>query len=1133
MAISYNDWKKQYEWLNDTQRQNYLNMTKNDATAQQYMTQYNNEKNTVYTPSTTQNLTQPTNTFWDTGWASQAKQYTGTWVSSAWNYNYNPNLKTNSLQSGSLVFWGNAELAESRTPWYLEQRNNAIANALYNEWKTDRQSVENYLLTFDDYKNYDDIGRKNTIDAIMNRFWTMDSLANKNSPTQWDMFDSMRKQAIDNYNQSEKWLWNIMWGENYAKTFDEAVANKLNSAFWMDLNEFKSRYPDQYDSLIQSLETIRGTWDATDPTQRQLLDWYLQQVIWASVWAGSDISKLNRFEESIKSKFKDPDKMSEDMRNIVKLQTEWKSISEIANQMWIPEEQVNNAILAYNWLDNELWKFYTLTDEAAKKVTEPYDIKQQRLDEEKKIALDRANRNVEWLKQDYDTNMERQKKQNDINAHNADAIAWRTGLSFSKRGIEWINYVNDQWKQILDDLTKNYDRNNIQMADGIADIIRNYNYNTQDITKASEEALTKAKNNYTANVLAIQQQYWTVWLQAQQAIANSVQNFIQQAENIFDNDLQRRQQNLSNLIDNVANINALQVQNLALRNQQIAQFQSEAVNYNRSQLQQLAQQLWMWSEDYQALVNYQVQATADMLNNYAPWTWYTFQNEIKSLLDQWYTPNEAVWMIAKSQEFQQATTTQNTWSWSSAGWQVIFNTATWESKYIWTEWLTWVAWTWVQWWTDWMFWFTNYTPISSEQLSSWLQSFESNHPVNSTWGQCWAFVNDYLQSLWLDRLYTDPIDKKKAVTNTDELVVWGIAVMDSKAYPQYWHTAIIKDVQTVQEWKTMVQLLESNRWDDKKVHTRRVNADKILGVFDPSKDMNSSTSWMSGDMWALTDYWVPISYDRSVKALIPTQLMNSELELTKLENNISNLYNQGMSAEDAVLTYMWFNIKKEEDKDLAMNLVNSVRSLSNEDNVQSAISYISQRINAWDYNSAIKKVENLVKAEAKKNEWDWYFDESTARGIVQKANDLIKLANSMPQNIWLFDWTMQKYLKNLKSSDAAKLQTAISYLTDEQRLRQVWSNVTESELQMVKNWIPQLNDRTDTFMNKINQMKQNALTNLNSWRSTYWLPILDETTLLDNSNRIWLYDWTYTNWNTVFKSLWTWGGRMITWWGRS
>jgi hypothetical protein len=43
---------------------------------------------------------------------------------------------------------------------------------------------------------------------------------------------------------------------------------------------------------------------------------------------------------------------------------------------------------------------------------------------------------VDWLKQDFDTQLERQKQQNDINAHNADAIAGRTGLAFSKRGIE-------------------------------------------------------------------------------------------------------------------------------------------------------------------------------------------------------------------------------------------------------------------------------------------------------------------------------------------------------------------------------------------------------------------------------------------------------------------------------------------------------------------------------------------------------------------------------------------------------------------------------------------------------------------------------------------------------------------------
>jgi hypothetical protein len=46
-----------------------------------------------------------------------------------------------------------------------------------------------------------------------------------------------------------------------------------------------------------------------------------------------------------------------------------------------------------------------------------------RNDEEKKIALERANRQVEWLTEDFNTTLERQKQQNDINAHNADAIA--------------------------------------------------------------------------------------------------------------------------------------------------------------------------------------------------------------------------------------------------------------------------------------------------------------------------------------------------------------------------------------------------------------------------------------------------------------------------------------------------------------------------------------------------------------------------------------------------------------------------------------------------------------------------------------------------------------------------------------
>ena len=173
--------------------------------------------------------------------------------------------------------------------------------------------------------------------------------------------------------------------------------------------------------------------------------------------------------------------------------------------------------------------------------------------------------------------------------------------------------------------------------------------------------------------------------------------------------------------------------------------------------------------------------------------------------------------------------------WNPVYWYYDENTGTFKSIYDNMYWDTGT-------WSNGMYNFSDYTPMSSSELESRLNSFESDHPVNSTWGQCWAFVNDYLQSLGLWRLYTDPIDKKLAVTNSEVPVVWGIAVMSSEKYPQYWHTAIIKDIKQVQDGKTMVQLLESNRWDDEKVHTRRVNADKILGVFDPTKQTNNNNA---------------------------------------------------------------------------------------------------------------------------------------------------------------------------------------------------------------------------------------------------------------------------------------------------
>lgn len=794
----------------------------------------------------------PNYTYWDTWWAANSNRYTGTWVSGGGNFQYNSSINTNKLWDINMLFWSSAEQYESQNPWYLEKRNNAIANALYNEWKTDRASVENYLNTFSGYSNYDKAWQQNTVDAIMNRIWSgvgQNNGYNNNYTNNANTMNAgMMNDMGTNYNNYKNGYSNLMGGSsNYASNFDEAVLNKLRTAYWIEsLDEFKQRYPEQYNSLMQSLETVRPVRDATNPTQRQMLDGQLQWIIGTWVGAWSDWSKLNVLESSIMNKFQNPEQIKQDAQNILKLQTEWRSIPEIAERMWMSEDQVQQLVLLANGLDSKAWEYYQLTDKAAKDITEPYDKKLDRAEIEKNIALERANRQVERLKQDFDTNMERQQKANEVNLHNADFISWQYGYWFSKRGIEWLQYTAQQAQNIIDDLCKNYDRNNQQLADWIADIIRNWEWYNEDITEASEEALTQAKNNYTSNMLAIQQQYWTVGLQAQQQLSQNVQSFITSAENIYDNMLQQQQQNLTNLITNASNINALSMQNLTLRQAKIEQFQNESLNLNRNQLQNLADQLWMDKNTYQDLVNYQAQAVANQLNGYMPWAWMQFQQQIQSYLDQWYTPNQAMQMIMNSADFQAM---QGAWWWNGEWkitWDYMYNSATWEWQNL--------AWGGGMWWD------TNYVTSQtidwqtywvSQKTIQWLQNFYNQYVdaewnVIKKWWQCGAFVNDYLQSLWLGRVFKDPIDAKKTAINTPDWYTWqvgDIIVMDSPyaSTKKYGHVAIITWVNA--DWSFTT--LESNKKWEWNVFSRTIDPKKtkIYGYYHPDGVSNGTAAW--------------------------------------------------------------------------------------------------------------------------------------------------------------------------------------------------------------------------------------------------------------------------------------------------
>lgn len=143
-------------------------------------------------------------------------------------------------------------------------------------------------------------------------------------------------------------------------------------------------------------------------------------------------------------------------------------------------------------------------------------------------------------------------------------------------------------------------------------------------------------------------------------------------------------------------------------------------------------------------------------------------------------------------------------------------------------------------------------------------------------GQCWSFVNNYLQDMGIDRLFKDPIDVKKAVRNSTEPTVWSIAIMDSDSQPAYGHVGIVTSVNA----DGTVTLKQSNKKWEEKVFTSKKNISDIYGFFDPQIPQNEAL--MSGGTAPASDQ--SYLYEDFV-SMLPTQwaqAFNSYSEEDKL-----------------------------------------------------------------------------------------------------------------------------------------------------------------------------------------------------------------------------------------------------------
>ena len=152
-------------------------------------------------------------------------------------------------------------------------------------------------------------------------------------------------------------------------------------------------------------------------------------------------------------------------------------------------------------------------------------------------------------------------------------------------------------------------------------------------------------------------------------------------------------------------------------------------------------------------------------------------------------------------------------------------------------------------------------PISTGYEWKTLYDFLSD-PKNQkwqTWWQCAAFVNRYLESIWVGKYYgTEDVKTRENRCNSDTPEVWTIALFDYNHYTDwknYGHVAIV--TKTYADWS--FDVIDSN-YDTKnpwKITTRHIEAgsSSLKGFFDPSKSpaVSTWTSWNSWEVFTRND----------------------------------------------------------------------------------------------------------------------------------------------------------------------------------------------------------------------------------------------------------------------------------------
>ena len=409
-----------------------------------------------------------------------------------------------------------------------------------------------------------------------------------------------------------------------------------------------------------------------------------------------------------------------------------------------------------------------------------------------------------------------------------------------------------------------------------------------------------------------------------------------------------------------------------------------------------------------------------------------------------------------------------TWEIIDANWNVVGNT--------WWVWSTSQTWAW-----------KSYTVVSSTQLVSWLSDFLDWYNVGDKWWQCWAFVNKWLKAIWVadSNLYDNSLDSKLKSKNeeADATAQTGwVAIYDPSkltwAWAEHWHVGwVVKD-----NGDGTVAIIDSNwtknaewKYDETVWYHPRVSKSSLYWYFNPTK-----SNWSTED----ADL-----YNAKVLSWIPTQLRNTDVEKQWYIDIAKWLREKWLSSFEAAMAIMWFDIKNDSPEAQATKEKILNTTMAQWDEIifnSSTLASMAESINAWNYEWALKTLENQLWKYVAKQLWNDLSRDNMSEAM-QAISDFDRINTNWTQWTWnrLSSYLWAEWWKTIQfNSDLANLSAT---------MRKLWYSEDE-----IENLLPKQSYNKTEFKKSIDTLQKNILNKYNMIRQNHWMPAESRASLLWN-----------------------------------